>query len=76
MIELTRAVVALGEAAYIDADDEGSVPKGIYWRVTPGGAADLPAGPVLLRGAWSQGAPVARRPARTARTPRGGARRS
>ncbi|MET9065597.1 hypothetical protein [Streptosporangium sandarakinum] len=67
MIELTRAVVALGEAAYIDADDEGSVPKGIYWRVTPGGAADLPAGPVLLRGAWSQGAPVAAADAATGR---------
>lgn len=44
-----RSTVALGEAAYIAADQEDAVPDGLYWRITPGGAADLPAGPVLLR---------------------------
>jgi hypothetical protein len=49
MSVFSRSVVALGEAAYIDAADEDSVPDGLFWRITPGGAADLPAGPVLLR---------------------------
>lgn len=44
----SRSVVALGEAAFIGTDDN-SVPDGLYWRVTPGGSADLPSGPILLR---------------------------
>jgi hypothetical protein len=43
------AAVALGEAADIIAADDDSVPDGLYWRITPGGAVELPAGPVLLR---------------------------
>jgi hypothetical protein len=49
MSVFSHSVIALGEAAYVDAAHEGSVPDGLFWRFTPGGAADLPAGPVLLR---------------------------
>ncbi|TDO17463.1 hypothetical protein EV580_0636 [Mycobacterium sp. BK086] len=49
MSEFCHSIVALGEAAYIDAGQEDSVPEGLYWRVTPGGVTDLPAGPILLR---------------------------
>ena len=49
MSVFSHSVIALGEASFIDAADEDRVPDGLFWRVTPGGAADLPAGPVLLR---------------------------
>lgn len=49
MSAFAHSVIALGEAAYVDAGQEGSVPDGLYWRVTPGAATDLPAGPILLR---------------------------
>ncbi|SBS79215.1 hypothetical protein MHPYR_70136 [uncultured Mycobacterium sp.] len=49
MSVFSHSVVALGEAAYIDAGQEDSVPDGLYWRVTPGGMTDLTAGPILLR---------------------------
>ncbi|NKS56161.1 hypothetical protein GS504_00840 [Rhodococcus hoagii] len=58
MSEFTHVTAALGEAAYIDAKDENSVPDGLYWRVTPGCAADLPAGPVLLRPLQMDDVPV------------------
>jgi hypothetical protein len=49
MSVFSHSVIALGEAAYVDPGQEDSVPDALYWRVTPGGAADLPAGPILLR---------------------------
>lgn len=49
MSVFSHSVIALGEAAYVEAGQEDSVPDGLFWRLTPGGAMDLPAGPILLR---------------------------